>query len=1556
MAQIKHSIAIDIKTHMASTAAIEKRLKELQRIKQMIEAGTIKLQPGQRLDVLTGNINRLQGALQRATLEAQRMDRATDNTSKNIDKTTAAVERRRTIMQRASHALGQAFLEAPLYAVSFALMNYLNQALQAYIQIDKTLTRIAIVTEKNTDEIRQYAFYANAAGKELGVTGQAFMEASLIFLQQGGLAADYASELAEASIKLSNITGESRDSTSEYVTAIANSFKLLEEAGSEAGAKIVDTLAALDAASGSSANEIAAAMKKSASSMAAAGFSYQETAAMISVISETTRQAPEMIGTGLKTVIGMISEVKVGTKEYGELTSKLQKVSQQFGLTVDIVDQATGDMKSAPRILQEIFQAYNETSSIAAKNALIEAVAGKEQRDRFIALAVNQNRYNELLGVAQNSAGKADAAQQQYLNSIQGKIEQMNAELEELWMNLFDSDLVKWFIDSLTAAGSAFNNLIKDGNGFLNILLQVGSALLVMKSQAIGAGYATAMALAPRDPATGKILGGQIVPGIMAGIQEQRMGAGIERGLASGVLTQAQVDAYNTYKANPQAEAVNLASGNYKQVLTQLYGANSAQYQQYLGAGKGQKGKAFNEIMQASGYQTTRTGGTLISPMLNVMSPGGMSKDVKAVDDFAKATIRAQNGAARMAAGMQFAMNATMTLGNESLTAADKTRVLGIQGIGGLMSAIAPMTGPAAPFLMIGGQLLSMAAGFIGIDKNAQRARDTLNKLQEQSKTQYRDNKEQIEKLADRYDILSKKTSLNAAETEELVYVRNKLAETFSAAKIGEDAFGNAILTSSEALQGQIRLLEKQQQLLDEANKAKELQASEEAVSAAFEQIETQQYNRMSGWGKLGYGLARTFSSGITLGLTDLYGGITGTESWADQWADEMSGVTKQALDPSSLIVAQQQLMQYLTTSGDYKLQSLLQKPEFFEAYQDYFDTLSKLPLGNEEDQARYEEITKMLRENPSLWVQTELKNIEEDARFIEQERKRLVGLIMNALKGTADLTQEELDDYADQLNDLGSGIAAAFEMMLEGLDSIPADKYEQATARIKDIFINLAGDIDNEAGNALALAFDTVTNNIKNIADAAGYLNTILIEFAAANNAARELARETYATQADLEAAAQKASLAFKFFSIGGQWTGATTLPTLDVMFDPDKFRKATITPPGDGDGDRILKDWEKQLAFMQGMKEYSSVLTDEEEKRLEARIKAVGLTQKELEVIQSQYDLVKKIRGENEKNNLVLTRTRSGGFQFRAQAKEAAKDFDYEEFSAIYQQALDAGIDQNILNAAGVVAAQGDFQGASEILATALIKGKRIGSGGGGGGGAPSGSGLITSNPIVVRPTTGPGSGALGPQGVWDDAPSNDVLLPPPPKTNKVVLNGVAAANGSFAGIIDFLENGFVVENGEEIKVSTLIKNLKRKMGAGHYPVGEISFEISENNLQKILNKNFSYSFTPPHSRDAVTFIKKLQDFNPSITALAKGGLINGSIFANIGEAGRELVLPLERNTGWVEPLLKVMNKDGGMGQQVNVTNYITLPNATDKQIENVLNGMSNATTQWINKRRSF
>lgn len=73
------------------------------------------------------------------------------------------------------------------------------------------------------------------------------------------------------------------------------------------------------------------------------------------------------------------------------------------------------------------------------------------------------------------------------------------------------------------------------------------------------------------------------------------------------------------------------------------------------------------------------------------------------------------------------------------------------------------------------------------------------------------------------------------------------------------------------------------------------------------------------------------------------------------------------------------------------------------------------------------------------------------------------------------------------------------------------------------------------------------------------------------------------------------------------------------------------------------------------------------------------------------------------------------------------------------------------------------------------------------------------------------------------------------------------------------------------------------------------------------------------------------------PKIPKLARGGIIDSPTYAMIGEAGKEAVMPLERNTGWIDQLAsKIAEKIGGGSGDIKLTVKLGEDTIFDKFIE--------------------
>ena len=386
-------------------------------------------------------------------------------------------------LKRLVGATKQAVISAPIYGAAYAGLGALTGAVSEFVDMDKTLNRIAIVTDKTTESVREMRNQFSEAGKALGTTGKEFAEGSLIFYQQGGKAAEFAKELTTASIQLSNATGKSARDTSDYVTAIANSFKMLDQG--EAGIqKISDSLLYLDKATGASADEIGEAMKRSASVFSSAGIDMQQAGAMIATVLQTTRLAPERVGTAFKTILENIQMVQdAGPKSMQDFTNKIQKTVDMFPDLkgkLQFFDEKGQNLKPVKEILkdvQDVYTSVKDTDPTAAI-ALAEAIGGKENANVIQSLLENQQLYAETLEGTQKSQGTAAKAQAEYMKSVAAHIGQLKADWEEFVAKLVTSDALNGIIDGLKKALGAISMMLGDSHQLLKILSVIGGLYL----------------------------------------------------------------------------------------------------------------------------------------------------------------------------------------------------------------------------------------------------------------------------------------------------------------------------------------------------------------------------------------------------------------------------------------------------------------------------------------------------------------------------------------------------------------------------------------------------------------------------------------------------------------------------------------------------------------------------------------------------------------------------------------------------------------------------------------------------------------------------------------------------------------------------------------------------------------------------------------------------------------------------------------------------------------------------------------------------------------------
>ena len=355
--------------------------------------------------------------------------------------------------------------------------NIVGSVQKAYYYIedlDTSINDIQIVTEKSADEMARFAEQANNAAKALATTTTDYTQGALIYYQQG-LDDETVKTLTDITAKTSNVTGQSMQSVSEQLTAVWNGYQVANEAAAEGMGvyqEYVDKMAAVGAATASDLEELATAMSKVASAANAMGVDFDQLSAQIATIVSVTRQAPESVGTALKTIYARIGDLKMdGVDEFGITLGEVSGQLEQVG--IQIMDQS-GNMRDVGMVMEEVAAKWG-TWNEAQQQSIAIAIAGKRQYNNLLALFENWDMYTDTLNTAANAAGTLDKQQSIALESLENKLEKLSATAEDLYDSLFDEESLKDLVDGITPLVQGFADMADAIGGLNNLLPMLGS-------------------------------------------------------------------------------------------------------------------------------------------------------------------------------------------------------------------------------------------------------------------------------------------------------------------------------------------------------------------------------------------------------------------------------------------------------------------------------------------------------------------------------------------------------------------------------------------------------------------------------------------------------------------------------------------------------------------------------------------------------------------------------------------------------------------------------------------------------------------------------------------------------------------------------------------------------------------------------------------------------------------------------------------------------------------------------------------------------------------------
>jgi TP901 family phage tail tape measure protein len=348
------------------------------------------------------------------------------------------------------------------------LKTVLRSSINTIKEMDEAITNMAVVTGQSREELWGMTREFKEMGQQAGSTMTEMASLTTEYIRQGRAMSE-AKTLAVETAKAAKIAGISVSDSIQYMTSAINGFNL---AASEAS-RVSDIFARVAAVSATDYEQLAVALSKVSAQANQAGMSIEYTTALLAKGIETTQEAPESIGTALKTIIARFRELSDygSTLEDGMNVNKVESALKAVGIELR---NETGEFRNLTDVLNELGPKWDDLNTMQ-RQAIAQAAAGTRQQSRFLAIMQDWGRTMELVNEAQDSAGASAAQYAKYAEGLQAQITNLKTTWQEFTTKAVNSELVTGLLKNVN---DTLNLISKWTNsGFLQVLI-VGAAAI----------------------------------------------------------------------------------------------------------------------------------------------------------------------------------------------------------------------------------------------------------------------------------------------------------------------------------------------------------------------------------------------------------------------------------------------------------------------------------------------------------------------------------------------------------------------------------------------------------------------------------------------------------------------------------------------------------------------------------------------------------------------------------------------------------------------------------------------------------------------------------------------------------------------------------------------------------------------------------------------------------------------------------------------------------------------------------------------------------------------
>lgn len=374
----------------------------------------------------------------------------------------------------------------------YDVINLGKEGFNVVRELNTALTEMRKVSDETVQSLKDYQATTFDTADAVGTTAKQIQNSTADWMRLGESMNQAAESAKDANVLLNVSEFEGIDEATESLVSMSQAYKDLDKMD------IIDVLNNIGNNYSISTDGLATALKDSASALVTANNDLNE-AVSLTTAGNAITQDPSKVGAGLRTIslrlVGT-EEAKQELSDLGEETdgmittvSKLRdtimdatKAASSDGKGFDILD-SNGNYKSTYEIMQGLADLYDNivkkdkelgTNNL---NLLLETIAGKNRANIAASILQNGDMLRSVYEDAQNSEGSAEKELNSYLDSIDGKMAQLENRVQEFWFKVIDSETIKNGIDLLSTLLKCTTDFVDTVGLLPTILTGIGAAL-----------------------------------------------------------------------------------------------------------------------------------------------------------------------------------------------------------------------------------------------------------------------------------------------------------------------------------------------------------------------------------------------------------------------------------------------------------------------------------------------------------------------------------------------------------------------------------------------------------------------------------------------------------------------------------------------------------------------------------------------------------------------------------------------------------------------------------------------------------------------------------------------------------------------------------------------------------------------------------------------------------------------------------------------------------------------------------------------------------------------